>query len=221
RLAEGRTVVTAEIGGRELMFKIESAGRHFAMNALGALALLDALGADVGQAVLGLGQWRPGGGRGRIERLLLDPMHPNLTLDLLDDSYNANPASVGAALDTLAATAPGRDTTAAPKGRRIAILGDMLELGPSELALHAEVADHPALQSVSLVHCVGPLSRALWDKLPQAKRGELAETAADLAALMPRLLEPGDVVLVKGSLGIGLRVVVDAIRKLGHPPPEQ
>ncbi|MBM7068455.1 UDP-N-acetylmuramoyl-tripeptide--D-alanyl-D-alanine ligase [Actibacterium sp. 188UL27-1] len=217
RLVERRTIARAAIEGQQIVFKLSSAGRHFAQNALGALAMVQAVGADLGRAVVALGHWQPVDGRGVSERLILDEIDPELAIDLIDDAYNANPASVGAALDMLAATRPLDDVGRIARGRRIAVLGDMLELGPTEGDLHAALATHPSMKAVTTVHCVGSRTKALWEALPPHQRGRAYKTADKLAAEMPRLLDAGDVVLVKGSLGIGLKVVVDAIRKLGHP----
>ena len=101
-------------------------------------------------------------------------------------------------------------------GQRVAILGDMLELGPDEAALHAAVALHPAMAAVDRVHCAGPRMRHLHAALPPSRRGIWAETAAELAADPAALARPGDVVLVKGSFGSRVAMVVDALRRLGH-----
>ena len=211
------TVAQAEVAGAPLLYKIATPGQHFAMNALGALALAEALGADRALAVQSLGRWTPYAGRGVRERILLDSGDTDQTLDLIDDSYNANPTSVAAALSVLAATTPG--TGPRGDGRRIAILGDMKELGPEAEALHAGLADHEAMASISRVYCVGPLMRALHDRLPEDRRGGWFETAADLSEGLRKRLDCGDVVLVKGSLSMKLGGVVDAIRKMGHPVP--
>jgi UDP-N-acetylmuramoyl-tripeptide--D-alanyl-D-alanine ligase len=105
------------------------------------------------------------------------------------------------------------------RGRRIAILGDMLELGPDEGRLHAEIATHPAIETIARVHCVGPRMAALWDALPDSRRGEKAGSAEELVPRVRTLIDAGDVILVKGSKGSRVSRVVDAIRKLGHPRP--
>ena len=107
------------------------------------------------------------------------------------------------------------------KGRRIAILGDMLELGDAEVQMHHAVADDPSLSALDLVHCAGPLMQHLWQALPEAKRGQWAAHAQDLAAQVTQLVDAGDVVLVKGSKGSKVSLVVDAIRKLGHRRPQE
>ena len=196
--------VGAEATGRPMGFMIRSAGAHFAMNGLGALAACAALGADPDRAAASLGRWTPYAGRGVRERM----QWPGGTLELLDDSYNANPASMAAALDVLVA--------AEPKGRRIAILGDMKELGPDAETLHASLAALPAMARIDTVHCIGPLMRALHEVLPAEKRGLWHDTSDALAPHLPDLLSAGDIVLVKGSLSTGLGLIVDAIRKIGH-----
>ncbi|MCA8878788.1 MAG: UDP-N-acetylmuramoyl-tripeptide--D-alanyl-D-alanine ligase [Rhodobacteraceae bacterium] len=191
--------------GVNVPVRLATPGRHFATNAAGALAAVAALGGDLHAAAAGLASWRPPGGRGTRETVAA----PDGAFALIDDAYNANPASLGAALDVLAASRPAG-------GRRIAILGDMLELGPDEARLHAAIADHPAMALVDRVHCAGPRMRHLHDALPAAKRGRWAETAAALAEEAAALAGPGDVVLVKGSFGSRVSMVVDALRCLGR-----
>ncbi len=203
------TVARAEANGAPLLFKIATSGRHFAMNGLGALAACAALGADPALAALALGRWSPYRGRGQREVIRLDPVLDDQRLVLLDDAYNANPTSVAAALEVLASTDPGQ-------GRRIAILGDMKELGPDAERFHAGLADLPAMRAVDRVHCIGPLMGALHDALPAGKRGRRHQTSADLIPDLRTCLGPGDAVLVKGSLSMQLGIIVDAIRKMGH-----
>lgn len=206
----------ATSGDRDILFKLATPGRHFAANGLAVLAAADALGFDPTLTVTALGRWAPPSGRGRRESILLDPVE-GYEFGLIDDAFNANPASVAAALDLLATCQPTDGIGRRMTGRRIAILGDMLELGPTEAALHAEIARHPALAHVALVHCVGPRMRALHAALPRAKRGHWVETAPELVAMASSLADAGDIVLVKGSKGIKVSLVVDALRKLGQP----
>lgn len=204
--AEGDgTEVRAEMGGRPLAFRLRTAGTHFAMNALGALAAGAALGADPHRAVQALGGWVPFRGRGSRETIGL----AGGTIEVLDDSYNANPVSMAAALAVLAAARPGQ-------GRRVAILGDMKELGQGAEALHVGLAALPALAAVDVVHCVGPLMQALHRVLPEARRGDWCATAGEMLAGLRDRVRPGDIVLVKGSLGTRLGVIVDGLRKMRH-----
>ena len=210
-LTPDSTVAEARAWRTPLPYRVSARGRHFAINALGVLAAVRALGADRGRAVRSLAAWQPVSGRGARERILLDPVEPDTALELVDDAYNANPASMAAALEVLAATTTGKT------GRRIAILGDMKELGPDQLRLHAALANLPAMRHIDTVHCVGPLMRALHDALPECKQGEWCTTSKSMIKSLRRRLAPGDVVLVKGSLSTGLGAIVDAIRQTGHP----
>jgi UDP-N-acetylmuramoyl-tripeptide--D-alanyl-D-alanine ligase len=216
-LAQDRTIVKALRHGAPVLFKVQTAGRHFATNALGVLAVADALGADPAVAACDLGRWAPPAGRGARQRIYLDIVDEALSFDLIDDAFNANPASMAAALEVLAAAEPRHGVGRILEGRRIAVLGDMLELGPDEAAFHAAIADHPAMARIHAVHCVGPRMRALWKTLPERKRGEWYEVATAMAAEAHRIADAGDIVLIKGSKGSKVSLVVDALRKLGQP----
>ena len=209
------TVVRATRHRVNFLYKVMTPGRHFALNGLAALAAADALGLDSAIAAADLGRWSPPKGRGTRERIMLDPVE-NLSFDLIDDAFNANPASLAAALDVLIAAIPQDQVGRIAGGRRIAILGDMLELGPSETQLHIDIARHPGLSAIQIIHCVGPRMAALWQALPRNQRGEWMATAPELAARARSLIDAGDVVLVKGSKGIKVSLVVDALRKLGQ-----
>ena len=216
RITDSATVIHAAHDGTDYLFKLSTPGRHFAMNAVAVLAACDALGADPVQAAQDIGQWQPPMGRGTREVIVLDKGIAEDTLDLIDDAFNANPTSMAAALEVLAASTPRDGVGRIVKGRRVAILGDMLELGEDEMAMHAALSEDPHLAGVHVVHCAGPRMRALFDALPADIRGQWAPEAEDLAAQAARLVDAGDVVLVKGSKGSKVSRVVDAIRKLGH-----
>lgn len=209
------TILRANLGPLPALIKISCPGHHFAMNALGVLAVVQALGRDIGLAACDLALWQPPKGRGTRETILLDPVE-EVSFDLIDDAFNANPASMAAALAVLAASEPQDGVGRTALGRRIAILGDMLELGEAEAALHAAVAHLPAMARIRTVHCVGPRSRALWQALPERQRGEWVPAAADLMPRLRTLVDAGDVVLVKGSKGIKVSTLVDGLRKLGQ-----
>lgn len=219
RIAPEATVITACHAGQDYLFKLSLPGRHFAMNAVGVLAAVQALGGDPTQAARDLAEWLPPSGRGQREKIVLDAAVELSTLDLIDDAFNANPTSMAAAFEVLAATSPTDGIGRVKKGRRVAILGDMLELGPDAGAAHRNLSRNNHLQSADLIHCSGPLMHQLWTALPEGKRGRYAETAQDMAAQAARLVDAGDVVLVKGSKGSKVSLVVDAIRKLGHRNP--
>lgn len=210
------TSVRALLAGEPVLFKLQSAGTHFALNALGVLASVIAAGADPTLAALDLAYWTPPEGRGARTLVQLDKTDEALTLDLIDDAYNANPASLAAALEVLAAGRPVNGIGRVGKGRRIAFLTDMLELGANEVELHTEVARYPAMSDVDIVHCAGPLMKSLHKALPADQQGEWHASAEDLAARVRRLVDAGDVAMVKGSKGSKASLVVDAIRNLGQ-----
>ncbi len=195
---------SASVGDRLITYDVQSAGTHFAMNALGALAACVEMGVDLDEAIAGLRRWSPVKGRGVRETL---SMATGGQIELLDDSYNANPTSMEAALDVLAAS---------QGARRIAFLGDMKELGAQEVAMHAGMADVAAMAQVDQVHCIGPLMKALHDALPAGKRGRWSETSTEMAGHLPDLIRAGDTVLAKGSLSMGLARIVDGLRKMGQ-----
>ncbi len=215
RVSDDATVVQATHSGQMILFKVATPGRHFALNALAALAAAEALGADPAIAACDLGLWQPPPGRGQRERVMLDTVEETF-LDIIDDAFNANPASMAAALDVLIAARPTDGIGRVGGGRRIAILGDMLELGPTEAALHAAIARHPGLAAIHVIHCVGPRMKALHDALPRGQRGDWVPAATDLAPRARSLFDAGDILLVKGSKGSKVSLIVDALRKMGQ-----
>ncbi len=217
-VAARATTAKARVHGREIMFRLGAPGRHLAMNALAALAAVEAVGGDIARAALALADWRAPEGRGVRIEVPMGPGGRDGVLVLIDESYNANPAAMAAALEVFAATEPPRGEHAVAPGRRIAFLGDMLELGAGEAAMHAALADLPALEKVAVVHCAGPRMAALHRALPAGRRGEWHETADALAARARRLVGPGDVVMVKGSNGSRIARVVEALKELGEAP---
>jgi UDP-N-acetylmuramoyl-tripeptide--D-alanyl-D-alanine ligase len=192
--------------GTELTYKVGAPGGHLVMNSLAVLATVALVGADLALAALALAQLRPASGRG--SRLTLDL--PRGTALLIDESYNANPASMRAALALL-----GQAEVQA-LGRRIAILGDMLELGPRGGELHRELAGSVLDNNIDLVFCCGPLMRALWDALPASRRGGYAETSAALQGDVLSAIQAGDAIMVKGSLGSRMAPIVKALQTRYH-----
>lgn len=219
RVAQGHTVGVGRGWRTPLMLNIATEGRHFALNALGVMAVVQALGGDRARALCGLANWSPPQGRGQRETILLDGQLDGESFELIDDAFNANPTSLSAALDVLAAAQPRDGVGRLSRGRRVAILGDMLELGADASALHAAMANDPAMDRVDVVHTVGPLMRALHDALPDAIRGRHVDAPADLDGELNRLVDSGDIVLVKGSKGIFVSRLVDGLRKLGQTAP--
>ncbi|MDE2361968.1 MAG: UDP-N-acetylmuramoylalanyl-D-glutamyl-2,6-diaminopimelate--D-alanyl-D-alanine ligase [Hyphomicrobiales bacterium] len=194
------TRVAARILGQDASYIVGAPGRHIAMNSLAALLAARAAGLDLVMAALSLGRFVSPEGRGRREALSVEGGE----ITLIDESYNANPASMRAALDLLGA---------AGGGRKIAVLGDMLELGPDGKKLHAAHAEDIERNGVDLVFSAGPLMRALHEAIPAERRGA---HAADSSALQPIVLDAlraGDVVMIKGSNGSRMGPLVTALRK--------
>jgi UDP-N-acetylmuramoyl-tripeptide--D-alanyl-D-alanine ligase len=197
------SAVHANILGHDVTYKLGMPGRHMAMNSLAVLAAASLAGADLALAALSLSQIEPATGRGA--RRTLEVANGEATL--VDESYNANPASMAAALNVLGQTAVG------PRGRRIAVLGDMLELGPTSPALHRSLNEAIKANHIDLVYCCGPLMRNLWDALSTGKRGGYAENAADLEAQAVAAIRAGDTIMIKGSLGSKMKTIVNALEK--------
>ena len=196
--ASGGTV-TAAIDGAELHYRIAFSGRHWALNSVAVLACVRAAGAPVKLAAHALRTVAPGAGRGVRHRI---PVADGFC-ELIDESYNASPAAVRAAIATLAETAP-----LAPGGRRLAVLGDMLELGEAAERWHAELAGDLEAAGIDLVFTVGPLMAHLHRALDPARRGAHAPDSEDLTDILRAELRSGDVVLVKGSLGSRMGPIV-------------
>jgi UDP-N-acetylmuramoyl-tripeptide--D-alanyl-D-alanine ligase len=197
------SAVHASILNHDVTYKITMPGRHMVMNSLAVLAGASLLGADLARAALSLSQLEAPAGRG--VRRILEVGHGEATL--IDESYNANPASMGAALNVLG------QATVGPHGRRIAILGDMLELGPTGPALHRGLAEAVKANHVDLVYCCGPLMRNLWDALSTGKRGGYADSSTSLEAQAVAVVRPGDAIMVKGSLGSKMKLIVNALER--------
>lgn len=197
------SAVHADILGQDVTYKFGMPGRHMAMNSLAVLAASTLMGADLARAALTLSQVAPAEGRG-VRQVLEVGGGEAL---LIDETFNANPASTSAALNVLGAAAIG------PQGRRIAVLGDMLELGPAGGALHAGLLDAVTGNGIDLVFCCGPLMRNLWDALPTSKRGGYAGDAKALESQVLGAIRAGDAILVKGSKGSKMNPVVAALAK--------
>lgn len=194
----------AEILGRTIRYRVGVEGAHWALNSVAALAAADVVGADIEAAAHALEHLRAFDGRGVAQRIEA----PFGVFMLVDDAYNANPASMAAAFSTLAARKPGAG------GRRIVALGDMLELGPEEWAYHAGLAQPLEQAGVDLVFAAGPRMAALMEALPASRRGGYADNADALIPVIAPAIRSGDIVLVKGSNGSKMSRVVAALAAL-------
>lgn len=205
-LRETASEIEADIFGEHIHFIYGAPGRHFAQNALGLLLTVKALGADVKAAAASLASVRAVKGRGERNVIAL----PGGSFVLIDEAYNANPASMAAALAILGAAQPGA------RGRRIAVLGDMLELGPQGPDMHAGLAPAVVESKADLVFASGPAMAHLWAQLPGSIRGAYAAQSSEIAQKVAAEMRHGDVVMVKGSLGSRMAVVVDALKARAH-----
>lgn len=193
--------IEAEILGRAVAFRVGAPGAHIARNAVGALLTVAEAEGDVLNAAAALSQFAALKGRGAQFQIAV----AGGWVTVIDESYNANPASMAAALALLG--------SAKTSGRRIAVLGDMLEMGPEGPVHHAALVRDIEAARADLVFVNGPQMRALWDALPATRRGAHGPTSVDIASHVISALRAGDVVLVKGSLGSKMAVIIDALKK--------
>ncbi|MCY4306545.1 MAG: UDP-N-acetylmuramoyl-tripeptide--D-alanyl-D-alanine ligase [Aestuariivita sp.] len=207
-------VVKAVHARKSFEFKLNSVGEHFAINALAALAAAEAVGVDLKHGIQSLEKWLPGKGRGAYEIIQLDPSDRRLRLMLIDDSYNANPASMTASLSMLVNVHEFPGGGEELSGRRIAILGDMLELGSKEKQFHISLARHPAIKKIDVIHCIGTRMAKVYSKIPRSRRGLSFKNVEEAAHSICSTLSDGDVVLVKGSYSMELGQLTDKIRKM-------
>jgi len=201
RLEPDHTIVAARILGRDITYKLGAPGRHFAVNSLAVLLAARALGLDLDTAAGALEAFTAPPGRG--ERRLVATAEGDFTL--IDESYNASPASMRAALELTGSLQLNG------AGRRIAVLGDMLELGDNARAMHAELAAEIAAHHIDLVYTAGPLMKELYQALPREVQGAWRESAAELEPFVRAAIRAGDIVLVKGSNSSKMTTIVAAL----------
>lgn len=195
--------VTAEVDGKPVTYAVGAPGMHWVINSLGVLAVIDALEADVDDAAAAMADVSPAEGRGAQSNISID----GGTFLLIDESYNASPASTRAALNVLGDTS----------GRRIAVLGDMLELGTQSAALHAALAENIESNNIDLLFLAGSGMASLADAVNPAL---VAATGPTSDAILPQVVEtvrPGDTIMVKGSLGSRMAPIVTALKALAVP----
>ncbi len=208
---EACVCVHARAGGQDISYRVGMPGMHVAQNSLAVVGAAMALKADLSVVIQALARMRPPKGRGERTRLAA----PGGDILLIDESYNANPASMRAALAALAESEPGRG------GRRIAVLGDMLELGEMGAELHAALADELEAARVDVLYVSGPLMAHLWEAAPAHLRGARVAQAAELPKILRGDLRAGDVVMVKGSLGSKMGPVAQALREMFEPVTDE
>ena len=200
--ADGTSLIEADILGEAITYELGAPGDHLAMNSLAALAAVKLAGGNIETAAAALSGFGAPQGRGAqsVHRIAGGQFL------LIDESYNANPASVGAALKVLGDVPPSRAT------RRIAVLGDMLELGEQSAAMHAALAGPIKAAGVDLVYCCGPHMEALFDALDEAQQAGWSEDSDGLRDTLPAAIRAGDAIMIKGSLGSRMGPLVNAIK---------
>ena len=198
------TCILADICGQAMTYKVGAPGRHWVLNSLAVLATVNAVDGDLGLAGLALADLSPTEGRGQRTSVTTR----DGTILVIDESYNANPVSMRAAIELLGAT------LVAGTGRRIAVLGDMLEMGVESLAFHRELAPIICAASVDLVFCCGTNMKGLADVLSPAALGGWADDSAALVKAVVAETRPDDVFMVKGSLGSRMAPIVQALKAL-------
>ncbi|MFZ2019444.1 MAG: UDP-N-acetylmuramoylalanyl-D-glutamyl-2,6-diaminopimelate--D-alanyl-D-alanine ligase [Methyloceanibacter sp.] len=201
-MADG-SLSTADILGETVTYRLTVPGRHILINSLAVLAAVKVAGGDLAAAAKALADLKAQPGRGARTVIPL----PDGAVTIIDESYNANPASMRMALATLPMI-PRSDFK-----RRVAVLGDMLELGPEGRKLHAELARVIDGAGVDVVFACGELMGSLYQALPEGRRGAYAKTAEKLAPLLMAGVGPGDVIMVKGSLGSRMGPLVEALKR--------
>ncbi len=194
--------IDAVVQGQKVTYRIGAPGEHLALNSLGALLTASALGADFMIGIDALASYRPPSGRGTLQTVTLED---GGCITLIDDSYNASPVSVRASIQILG------QTPVQQGGRRIAVLGDMRELGATAPQLHADLAQDLEEARIDVVHCCGDMMAHLYRALPQARRGHYVNQSNELAPLIADEVRSGDAVMVKGSHSLHMEKVVQAI----------
>lgn len=209
-VASNGTRITARIMSEDISYTLKDAGPHNAMNSLAVLMAVKVAGGDIQKAISALKEIEPPAGRGKREYINVGDVNNLITL--IDESYNASPVAMQAAFKVMALIDPGRG------GRRIAVLGDMYELGDKSADMHRDLALPLQAAGIDLVYTCGKLMKNLYDAVPEQNRGAHRDDATEMAQIVPDVLVPGDVVLVKGSRGGGdkprMQLVVEALRAM-------
>jgi UDP-N-acetylmuramoyl-tripeptide--D-alanyl-D-alanine ligase len=195
-----RSKVIARIGGEQISYVLPVPGVHWVLNSLAVLGAVSLAGADVKKAAQSLATVEAPSGRGKCYKG---------DFTVIDESYNANPTSMRAALSVLGQT---------KEGRKIAVLGDMREMGELSRACHEELLESLLENEIDLVFCCGPYMAYLYVRLPNAMRGGYAPTSLELIPFVMEAVEPGDIISVKASLGTQIKPIVEALLSLQKDP---
>lgn len=205
RVSETGSQVEATIAGTSIAYRIGTVGKHWAVASVAVLGVVDALGGDLAKSAAVLEHFREPKGRGRIEQLTVK----GGKLTLVDDSYNASPVSVAGAISKVAEL----KRAAKEPVRTLVVLGDMLELGDTAEELHVGLIPAIINNQMDLVFAAGSFMQKMYDALPEGMKGAYRATAKELAPVVVDAIRPHDLVLVKGSRGSRMEIVVDAIKE--------
>jgi len=206
KLSAGDIKATANVMGDVKKYRINIPGKHIALNSLSVMATVKILGANLDGAIKALKKAETVNGRGNRIKVFVKEGEPAVTI--VDESYNANPSSMKAAFNVFELIQPEGD------GRRVAVLGDMLELGSVGPQMHIGLANPLLKAKTDIVFCCGPLMEAMYNVLPKDWRGGWAKNSQELSELLIKNIKPGDVVLVKGSLGSKMSYIIQALQEL-------
>ena len=191
--------------------KLKTAGKHYIKNAAALLTLVSSLKLSPAVAISALEKWTPLAGRGQVSEIKFNNHNNNISIRLIDESYNANPGSLKSSLETLACIFTN-EKNQSQQPRRIAVLGDMLELGFSEVKEHVNISKLSTLDKIDKIFCVGPRMRNLYNVLPYPKRGVWTETAPEMQNVLVKKLKNGDIVMIKGSFSMGMNTIVNKLK---------
>jgi UDP-N-acetylmuramoyl-tripeptide--D-alanyl-D-alanine ligase len=195
-----RALITIDADGKEIEYKLGSTGKHQALNSAGVLAVVDSVGGSIKKAAKNLAKFDAKSGRGKIYEL----DYQGKIITIIDDCYNASPASVSAALDKFGGMKA--------RGRKIFALGDMFELGATAPELHKKLSKKIVENHIDLLFTAGDLTLNLYNAVPEKIRGGSAQNSEKLCEVLAKQLTSGDVLLVKGSRGMKMENVINYLK---------
>ncbi len=203
--------------GKTISFLLGAFGEHHVRNASSIIALLYLMNLELEQSIPILSSWRPLQGRGERTYVNFNKSGKKISFTLIDESYNANPASINSAFDTLIKMEKceeGRIGNIKKPHRRIAVLGDMLELGKDEIQEHIKIKDYDTVKYIDVIHCVGMRMSKLYSLLPEKKKGVWTKTADEMCAKLIKKIKNRDIISVKGSFSMNMKQIIICLREL-------
>ena len=203
--------------GKKISFSLSTFGEHHVRNATSIIALLCLMNLKLERSIPILSRWSPSQGRGERLDINFYKSGKRVRFTLLDESYNANPASINSALDTLIKIEQFEEEkieNIKKKNRRIAVLGDMLELGKDETREHLKIKNLKALENIDVIHCVGVRMAKLFSSLPEEKRGFSTKTADEMCDIIVKIIKNRDIISVKGSFSMNMKHIILGLKSL-------